>query len=74
MIPVEQAFTEWRRDPDYIVAYDGLADEFAHASALIVARAEAGLTQTQGPLVAGSGSSISGQQVSPQRHRDTEKS
>jgi len=47
MIPVEEAFAEWRRDPDYIAAYDSLEDEFALASALIAARTKAGLTQAQ---------------------------
>ena len=47
MIPVEEAFAAWRRDPDYVAAYDSLEDEFALASALIAARAKAGLTQAQ---------------------------
>jgi ribosome-binding protein aMBF1 (putative translation factor) len=47
MIPVEAAFAEWRRDPDYVAAYDSLEEEFALASALIAARTKAGLTQAQ---------------------------
>jgi len=44
-IPVGQAFAKWRADPDYVTAYDALADEFALASALIEARAQADMTQ-----------------------------
>ena len=47
MIPVEEAFAEWRKDPKYVEAYDALEDEFALAAALIEARARAGLTQQQ---------------------------
>jgi transcriptional regulator with XRE-family HTH domain len=38
---------EWLKNPKYKAAYDGLAQEFAIASALIRARAEAGLTQEE---------------------------
>lgn len=34
-IPVEEAFAEWRKDPEYVAAYDALEEEFALASALI---------------------------------------
>ena len=47
MIPVEEAFAEWRRNPAYIDAYNSLEGEFALAAALIEARAKAGLTQEQ---------------------------
>jgi ribosome-binding protein aMBF1 (putative translation factor) len=47
MIPVEESFAAWRKDPEYIKAYDALADEFALAAAMIEARAHAGLTQEQ---------------------------
>jgi ribosome-binding protein aMBF1 (putative translation factor) len=47
MIPVEESFTEWRKDPNYAEAYDALEDEFSLAAALIEARAHAGLTQQQ---------------------------
>ena len=47
MIPVEEAFAEWRKDPKYVEAYDSLEDEFTLAAALIEARARAGLTQQQ---------------------------
>jgi ribosome-binding protein aMBF1 (putative translation factor) len=47
MIPVEEAFAEWRKDPRCVEAYDALEEEFALAAALIGARARAGLTQQQ---------------------------
>jgi ribosome-binding protein aMBF1 (putative translation factor) len=47
MIPVEQAFAEWRKNPEYVKAYNALEDEFALAAAMIEARAHAGLTQEQ---------------------------
>ena len=46
-IPVEEAFAEWRKDPEYVAAYDALEEEFALASALIRARGEAHMTQEQ---------------------------
>ncbi|MBI2431851.1 MAG: helix-turn-helix transcriptional regulator [Candidatus Hydrogenedentes bacterium] len=46
-IPVERAFKQWRQDPEYVAAYDALEDEFALASALISARAQAEMTQEQ---------------------------
>ena len=46
-IPVEEAFAEWRKDPEYVAAHDALEEEFALASALIKARAEADMTQEQ---------------------------
>jgi DNA-binding XRE family transcriptional regulator len=46
-IPVEEAFREWRKDPEYVAAYEALEDEFALASALIKARADAAMTQEQ---------------------------
>jgi ribosome-binding protein aMBF1 (putative translation factor) len=47
LIPVEDAFAEWRKDPAYVKAYDALEDEFSLAAAMIEARAHAGLTQEQ---------------------------
>ena len=44
-IPVEEAFLEWRKDPEFVAAYDALEEEFALAEALIVARAKADMTQ-----------------------------
>jgi ribosome-binding protein aMBF1 (putative translation factor) len=47
MIPTEEVFAEWRKDPAYRETYDALEDEFSLASMLINARAKAGLTQEQ---------------------------
>ena len=33
MIPVEESFAAWRKDPAYVAAYDALEDEFADAAA-----------------------------------------
>ena len=46
-IPVEEAFARWREDPEFVAAYDALEEEFALATALIRARAQANLTQAQ---------------------------
>ena len=46
-IPVEEAFREWRKDPEYAAEYEALDDEFAVAAALIEARANAAMTQEQ---------------------------
>ena len=46
-VPVEVSFSEWRKDPAFVAAYDALADEFAVASALIKARADAEMIQEQ---------------------------
>jgi ribosome-binding protein aMBF1 (putative translation factor) len=46
-IPVEEAFSEWRKDPSYVAAYDALEEEFALATALVQARAKADMTQEQ---------------------------
>lgn len=46
-IPAEKVFAEWRKDPAYVAAYDALEEEFALASAVIGARARAGLTQEE---------------------------
>jgi DNA-binding XRE family transcriptional regulator len=46
-IPVGEAFADWRKDPDYVAAYDALEEEFALAAALINARTEARMTQAQ---------------------------
>ena len=44
-IPVEEIFQEWRKDPEYVAAYDALEEEFALAEALIKARSIADMTQ-----------------------------
>lgn len=46
-IPAKVLFEEWRKDPAYVAAYDALEEEFALASALIQARAQAHMTQDQ---------------------------
>lgn len=46
-IPVEESFAEWRKDPEYVAAYDALEEEFALANALIGARNNANLTQEE---------------------------
>ena len=46
-IPVEEVAKEWFKDPGFRAAYDALEEEFALASALIEARARAGLTQEE---------------------------
>src|SRR5205809_5632516 len=47
MIPVEESFAAWRKDPEYDKAYNAFEEEFTLAAALIEARARAGLTQQQ---------------------------
>lgn len=47
MIPAEESFAEWRKDPAYRKAHAALEEEFALAEAMIRARAAAGLTQEQ---------------------------
>jgi hypothetical protein len=42
MIPVEESFAAWRKDPDYVKAYDALEEEFTLAAVMIEARAYAG--------------------------------
>ena len=46
-IPVSEVFEEWRKDPEFVAAYDALEEEFAIAEALIRARAHADMTQDQ---------------------------
>jgi ribosome-binding protein aMBF1 (putative translation factor) len=46
-IAVEETAKEWRKDPEFLAAYDALEDEFAVASALIKARGDAEMTQEQ---------------------------
>lgn len=46
-VPAGEVFAEWRKDPEYVREYDALEDEFALASAIIGARARAGLTQAE---------------------------
>ena len=46
MIPADELFAEWRKDPAYVREYDAMADEFELAGALIDARGKAKLTQS----------------------------
>jgi ribosome-binding protein aMBF1 (putative translation factor) len=46
-IPVEESFAEWRKDPEYVKAYDALEEEFARANMVIGARAHADLSQAE---------------------------
>mgnify|MGYP001548656534 CR=1 FL=1 len=46
-IPVSEVSKEWFKDPEFVREYEALEEEFALASAVIGARAHAGLTQEQ---------------------------
>jgi DNA-binding XRE family transcriptional regulator len=46
-IPVEAVAESWMKDPQFAAAYEALEEEFALASALIEARANADMTQEQ---------------------------
>ena len=46
-IPVEESFSEWRKDPEFVKEYEALEEEFALAKALIDARSRSNLTQEQ---------------------------
>lgn len=46
-IPVSEVAKEWFKDPEFVREYDALEEEFALASAVIGARARAGLTQEE---------------------------
>ncbi len=39
-IPVEESFARWHKDPEYMKEYDALEEEFALATALMLARAD----------------------------------
>jgi ribosome-binding protein aMBF1 (putative translation factor) len=43
--PASALLAQWREEPDYREAYGSLEDEFSLATAMIAARAHAGLTQ-----------------------------
>lgn len=47
MIPVEESFAEWRKDPAYREAHATLEEEFALARALIEARTGANVSQEE---------------------------
>lgn len=46
-IPVEESFREWRKNPQFVEAYDALEEQFALAAALIEARSCADMTQEE---------------------------
>ena len=46
-IPLSEVSKEWFKDPEFVREYDALEEEFALASAVIGARARAGLTQEE---------------------------
>ena len=35
LIPVEESFAEWRKDPEYVKAYNALEDEFSLAAEMV---------------------------------------
>jgi DNA-binding XRE family transcriptional regulator len=47
MIPVEESFVEWRKDPAYREAHDALEGEFVLAAALVEARSHADISQEE---------------------------
>lgn len=47
LIPAEEVFAKWRKDPAYRAAYDALEEEFALVSSVIEARRRSKLTQEQ---------------------------
>jgi ribosome-binding protein aMBF1 (putative translation factor) len=46
-IPATDSFAQWKKDPKFLAEYASLEDEFALASSLIKARADADMTQEQ---------------------------
>jgi ribosome-binding protein aMBF1 (putative translation factor) len=46
-IPFEKLAAKWRKNPEFMREYDALEEEFVLATALIGARAQAGLTQAE---------------------------
>jgi ribosome-binding protein aMBF1 (putative translation factor) len=47
LIPVEESFAEWHKDPAYRQAHAALEEEFALAQALIRARTDADISQEE---------------------------
>ncbi len=45
--PLSKLSDAWFKDPEFVREYDALEEEFALATALIKARADAGLTQEE---------------------------
>jgi hypothetical protein len=48
MIPVEESFATWRKDPEYAKAYNALEEEFTLAAAMIEARAPVPVSRNSG--------------------------
>lgn len=46
-IPLSKLSDQWFKDPEFVREYDALEEEFALATALVKARADAGLTQEE---------------------------
>ena len=46
-IPLSKLSDEWFKNPEFVREYDALEEEFTLATALIKARADAGLTQEE---------------------------
>ncbi len=46
-IPAGKLFAVWRKDPDYVQAFDAAEGEFSMAAALIEARTRADLSQAE---------------------------
>ena len=46
-IPLSKLSDKWFKDPEFVREYQALEEEFALATALIKARADAGLTQEE---------------------------
>ena len=49
-IPASELFAEWRKNPDYVAAYDALEEEFATANALIAGE-QSGISSRQVPEI-----------------------
>ena len=47
LIPADEVFAKWHKEPGYQAAYDALDEEFSIMAALIKARETAGLSQTE---------------------------
>jgi len=47
LVPAEEVFAAWQKDPAYREAYDALDEEYAIVEALMKARAQMGLSQVQ---------------------------
>ena len=48
MTDFDDAREKWMQDPGFVKAYEALGEEFSLASAMIAARAHAGMTRLRG--------------------------